>query len=94
MVDFWFFTNRRARETPSKSVAGHCRLILLGTLGCAKSEQPQMRPPEVAVVRVEQEDVPIFKAWVGTFDGLVNAQIRAQVAGYLLRQNYHEGSEE
>jgi membrane fusion protein (multidrug efflux system) len=29
--------------------------------------------------------------WVGTADGLVNATIRAQVTGYLIRQNYAEG---
>lgn len=67
-------------------------VILLSSLGCGKSEQPQARPPEVAVVRVEQKDVPISKDWVGTLDGMVNAQIRAQVTGYLLRQNYQEGS--
>jgi membrane fusion protein (multidrug efflux system) len=36
-------------------------------------------------------DVPIYHEWVGTLDGLVNATIRAQVAGYLLTQNYREG---
>jgi membrane fusion protein (multidrug efflux system) len=35
--------------------------------------------------------VPIFRNWVGTLDGYVNAQIRAQVSGYLLAQDYHEG---
>jgi RND family efflux transporter MFP subunit len=60
--------------------------------GCKKSEQPQARPPEVAVARVEQKDVPIYTEWVGTLDGLVNAQIRPQVTGYLLRQTYQEGS--
>jgi membrane fusion protein (multidrug efflux system) len=67
-------------------------VILLTSLGCGKSEQPQARPPEVAVVQVEQRDVPISKEWVGTLDGLVNAQIRPQVTGYLLRQTYQEGS--
>lgn len=49
-------------------------------------------PPEVEVVEVERKDVPIYSAWVGTTDGMVNAKIRAQVSGYLLRQNYTEGS--
>jgi membrane fusion protein (multidrug efflux system) len=43
-------------------------------------------------VEVLQRDVPIPKEWVGTLDGLVNAQIRPQVMGYLLRQNYKDGS--
>jgi membrane fusion protein (multidrug efflux system) len=67
-------------------------VILLGSLGCGKSQQPQARPPEVAVARVEQRDVPISKEWVGTLDGMVNAQIKSQVTGYLLRRDYAEGS--
>ena len=37
------------------------------------------------------KDIPIFSEWVGTLDGLVNAVIRAQVQGYLIKQNYQEG---
>src|SRR4051812_30650562 len=66
--------------------------VLLVPAGCGKSEQSQAPPPEVGVVQVEQKDVPISKEWVGTLDGLVNAQIRPQVTGYLLRQTYQEGS--
>jgi membrane fusion protein (multidrug efflux system) len=44
------------------------------------------------VVQVEQKDVPIYSEWIGTTDGMVNADIKAQVTGYLLRQNYKEGS--
>ena len=67
-------------------------VILLSSIGCGKSEPPQARPPEVEVVRVEQKDVPIWNEWVGTLEGLVNAQIKPQVTGYLLRQTYQEGS--
>ncbi len=67
-------------------------VMLLSSVGCGKSEQPQARPPEVEVVRVEQKDVPIWNEWVGTLEGFVNAQIKAQVTGYLLRQTYQEGS--
>jgi membrane fusion protein (multidrug efflux system) len=67
-------------------------VILLSSLGCGKSEQPQARPPEVEVVQVEQKDVPIWNEWVGTLEGLVNAQIKPQVTGYLLRQTFKEGS--
>ncbi len=49
-------------------------------------------PPEVEVARVEQENVPICGRWVGTLDGFVNANVKAQVTGYLLRQDYKEGS--
>ena len=66
--------------------------IALFGLGCAKPEQPKPPPPEVVVVQVEQKDVPIEKEWIGTLEGLVNAQIKPQVTGYLLRQTYKEGS--
>jgi multidrug efflux pump subunit AcrA (membrane-fusion protein) len=49
-------------------------------------------PPDVEVVRVEQKDVPIFGEWIGTLDGLTNADVRAQVTGYLLRHGYQEGA--
>ena len=51
-----------------------------------------MTPPEVEVARVEQKDIPIEREWIGTLDGMVNAAIKAQVTGYLLTQNYAEGS--
>jgi RND family efflux transporter MFP subunit len=49
-------------------------------------------PPEVQVAAVEQRDLPINHQWIGTLNGLVNAAINAQVTGYLLRQDYAEGS--
>jgi len=45
----------------------------------------------VEVVQVQQEDVPIYGEWIGTLDGFVNADVRAQVTGYLLKQGYQEG---
>jgi RND family efflux transporter MFP subunit len=45
----------------------------------------------VEVATVTQADVPIYHEWIGVLDGWVNAQIRAQVTGYLLTQNYREG---
>jgi membrane fusion protein (multidrug efflux system) len=58
----------------------------------SKPAQAAPRPLDVAVVQVEQRDVPIYSEWIGTTDGMVNADIKAQVTGYLLRQNYKEGS--
>jgi len=49
-------------------------------------------PAEVEVVQVEQRDVPIYGEWIGTLDGLVNADVRAQVTGYLMKQAYQEGA--
>src|SRR3984957_4304787 len=48
--------------------------------------------PVVELVQVEQKDVPIYGEWIGTLDGYVNADVRAQVTGYLLRQGYQEGA--
>lgn len=39
-----------------------------------------------------QRDVPIYREWVATLDGYVNAQIQPRVSGYLLAQNFREGS--
>jgi membrane fusion protein (multidrug efflux system) len=50
-------------------------------------------PMPVSVIQVEPTDVPITNEWVGTMDGYVNAQIQPQAAGYLIRQNYREGSQ-
>jgi membrane fusion protein (multidrug efflux system) len=50
------------------------------------------QPLDVEVVQVKQDDVPLYSEWIGTTEGMVNADIKAQVTGYLLRQNYKEGS--
>lgn len=46
----------------------------------------------VTVVKAERGDVPLTGEWVGTLDGYVNAQIQPQANGYLVRQNYREGT--
>ena len=63
----------------------------LTVFGC-KRAAPQMVPPDVMVMEVIQKDVPIYGDWIGTLDGMVNAQINAQVSGYLISQNYKEGT--
>jgi membrane fusion protein, multidrug efflux system len=59
--------------------------------GCDEQEESATRPPEVQVALVEQHDVPVYREWVGTLEGEVNATISAQVGGYLLTRNYQEG---
>jgi len=56
------------------------------------TEKATGNPPVVEVVQAEQKDVPIYGEWIGTLDGLVNADVRAQVTGYLLKQGYGEGA--
>jgi RND family efflux transporter MFP subunit len=64
------------------------------SVGCSNSTQASKasEPPSVEVVQVEQKDVPIYSEWIGTLEGLVNADIKAQVSGYLQKQSYTEGS--
>ena len=65
---------------------------LLCLAGCrGKVDTAPPAPPTVEVTTVIQADVPIYHDWIGVLDGLVNAHIRAQVTGYLQKQNYREG---
>jgi membrane fusion protein (multidrug efflux system) len=67
-------------------------ILILAADGC-KKKSPPPPPPEVQIITLAPTNFPIFDEWVGTLDGLVNAQIQGQVTGYLLTQNYAEGSE-
>ncbi len=59
---------------------------------CSKPQPPAFGPQEVFVTEVIQQDVPVVKEWIATLDGSVNADIRARVSGYLISQNYKEGT--
>src|SRR3974390_262218 len=78
------------REMIRKTLTSLC-LALMG-FGCKKEKAPPPAPPTVEVVTVTQKDVPIYREWVGTLAGDVNATISAQVTGYLLSRDYTEGS--
>jgi membrane fusion protein (multidrug efflux system) len=70
-------------------------MVALGIFGssCNRGRAAAATPtPEVEVATVEQRDVPVYGEWVATLDGYVNAQIRPQVSGYIIKQNYSEGS--
>src|SRR5690349_3410176 len=70
-------------------------LITVALFAAARSNKPAQaapRPLDVEVVQGKQEDVPIYSEWIGTTEGMVNAELKAQVTGYLLRQDYKEGS--
>jgi membrane fusion protein (multidrug efflux system) len=66
-------------------------LFVLCAGGCSKEKPAPPPPPTVEVTAVVQKDVPIYKEWVGALDGNINAVIRPQVTGYLIKQNYVEG---
>jgi membrane fusion protein (multidrug efflux system) len=66
-------------------------LILLA--GCKRAPAPGAPAPiPVPVVAATSENVQVTGEWVATMDGYVNAQIQPQASGYLIRQNYTEGS--
>src|SRR5919197_332774 len=67
---------------------------LLVALGRSKTQEmaQAVALPEVEVVQVAQQDVPISSEWIGTLEGMVNATIKAQVTGYLRKQHYTEGA--
>ena len=73
-----------------------CLLIVGLIIGAVRPKSvAEAKPgasPAVEVVKVEQKDVPIYAELIGTLDGLTNADVRAQVTGYLLKQAYLEGS--
>src|SRR5712671_3476391 len=78
-------------------MAGALFLVVIGiVIGATRPKHASGTPPggspDVQVVLVEQKDVPIFGEWIGTLDGFTNADVRAQVTGYLLRQGYQEGA--
>ena len=65
----------------------------LALVGCGRSHAAMQLPtPEVLVAMPVQQDVPVHSEWVATLDGYVNAEIRPQVSGYIISQNYKEGS--
>jgi len=94
---------RRRPGTITLSVAiSMAFLVVLGfgtgmLAGCDKdvSAAPSgaRSPMKVTVVKARQTDVPVTDEWVGTLDGYVNAQIQPQASGYLIRQDYREGSQ-
>ena len=78
-------------------IAGSLCLIVIGlTVAALRAKRAsgagREAPLEVMVAQVEQKDVPTYGEWIGTLDGYVNADVRAQVTGYLVRQDYQEGA--
>jgi RND family efflux transporter MFP subunit len=67
-------------------------LLIVFTRSGAKASVHAPPPPIVEVATVEQRDVPVYGEWIGTLTGQVNADIKAQVTGYLLTKKYKEGS--
>jgi len=73
-----------------------CLVVIGIVIGATRPKHaPGAQPgasPDVQVVQVEQKDVPIYGEWIGTLDGFTNADVRAQVTGYIMKQGYQEGA--
>jgi RND family efflux transporter MFP subunit len=73
-----------------------CLIVIALIVGALRPKRASgaalQAPPDVLVAQVEQQDVPIYGEWIGTLAGQVNANVQAQVSGYLLKRDYQEGS--
>jgi RND family efflux transporter MFP subunit len=68
-------------------------ISLLSLTSCSSTQaNPVPPPPAVEVAEIVQKDVPIVSEWVAVLDGFVNAQIQPHVSGYVIKQDYKEGS--
>ena len=85
---------RRAGLNRKPILLGISLVILLTVLvACGRSQAAFKLPDtDVLVAPPVQRDVPVHHEWVASLDGYVNAEIRPQVSGYLIKQNYAEGS--
>ena len=83
---------RRIRIGASVAVIVVVAIVLISFSRGKSTAAVTPPPPEVQVAVVEQRDLPVRYEWIGTLNGLVNAAINAEVTGYLLRQDYAEGS--
>jgi len=85
--------NRMAYLRPVSRIVSIVGLAaLVGACNGSKASTPPPPPPEVSVITVAPERVAVTSEWIATLDGYVNAQIRPQVTGYLIKQDYREGS--
>jgi len=67
--------------------------VTVALAACKKQEQPQMPPPEVAVVDAKPQTLPLQRELVGRLSGFRTADVRARVAGILQRRLYTEGTD-
>lgn len=66
--------------------------LSLAAIGCKKVTPVVAPAPEVVVTSVIEGDVPLYTEAIGTTVGFVNAEIYPKISGYLLKQDYRDGS--
>jgi membrane fusion protein (multidrug efflux system) len=79
-----------------KRVSLLCAVVFGSLFFLSSCEKPAQEsgaatPPEVLVTEVVQRDVPVIREWVGTLNGIQNAQVRARETGYLQNIAYQQG---
>ncbi|HEX4751135.1 MAG TPA: efflux RND transporter periplasmic adaptor subunit [Bryobacteraceae bacterium] len=79
---------------PAILASGFALPALVLTMSCAGNSQSASAPPppEVGFSTVIQRSIPVYGTWVSTLQGYVTANIQPQVTGYLMRQEFREGS--
>src|SRR5438874_6924235 len=74
------------------ALAGLLISISFSTACSRKPAQVAPNAPEVLVTTVQPRNVPRVLERVATLDGFINANINAQVQGYIISRDYKEGS--
>lgn len=84
------------QTTPGIAALSAFIMLSALVLSCKRSSPRESNkpvpPPQVVVAQVIQKDVPIYSESVGTTQGFVSANILPKISGYLLKQDYQDGS--
>jgi RND family efflux transporter MFP subunit len=87
--------NSRVFPQPMKNVSLIYWTAISASLALTSCERlkptAETSPPEVLVTKVIQREVPIIREWVGTLNGVQNAQVSARVTGYIQTIAYQQG---
>lgn len=86
--------SEQSSEPANWALAALALFALALGAGCSRqaASQPTRPAPVVQVTGITRKNLPIYGNWVGTLEGYQNARIQPQVTGYLIRQDYREGS--
>lgn len=71
-------------------------LCLLGLAACGKGKEngpPKTPTPEVGVITAQPQSSPLTRDLVGRLSAFRSADVRARVAGVLLKRDYDEGTD-
>jgi membrane fusion protein (multidrug efflux system) len=81
--------NRRLRIPGRLEIVAACAIVV-GSVGCAHKAKTPLT--EVEVAKPVRTDVPVYSEWIGTTVGYIDVMVHSKVAGYLVAQDYKEGS--